>query len=72
MEVDEAGHNIEPARVNRLVSLVRLEIADFGYLAVLDPDIGAVTRHPGAIDHHATSDDYIEFGHLISSSLMNG
>jgi hypothetical protein len=41
-----------------------LQAAQFGNLAVLDSDVGAVARQPSAIDDHASSDDCIEFRHF--------
>jgi hypothetical protein len=46
---------------------MRLEIAYFCDLAVLDTYIRPITRHSRTVDYHSASDNYIEFRHFVSS-----
>jgi hypothetical protein len=68
MQVNEAGHDILPTRLHDLLRLMRLEIADFCDEAVLDPNVGLVAGKPGPVHHHFTSDDNVEFRHVVFSS----
>ena len=66
VQIDEAGHDDHAAGVDHLVCLrCAFQIADLRDLAVLDTDVGLITRQPRAVDHHSTSDDYVEFRHEI-------
>ncbi len=67
MQIDEAWRYQHPAGVDHLFRLMRLEIAYFCDLAVLDTYIRPITRHSGAVDYHSAPDNYIEFRHFVSS-----
>ncbi len=64
MQIDEARRDDLALRVDRLVRRMFLQIADLGNLAVLDPDVGLVTRQPRPIDDHSAADDYVKFCHV--------
>jgi hypothetical protein len=72
VEIDEARGDIHAAGIDDLFRLMGLQIADFGNLAILDPDVGAKSRHPCAIDYCATSDDYVELCHFSSAPASAG
>jgi hypothetical protein len=43
---------------------LRFDLTNLRNLAVLDSDVGLISRQTSAIDYHATSYDRIEFRHF--------
>ncbi len=63
VDVDEAGRDDAAGRIDRLPGVL-VDLADGDDAAVLDADIGANARAPGAVDHGAAADLKVE--HVVS------
>src|SRR5207249_3346280 len=63
VQVDEAGRDDQPARVQHPVGLAAPDRADVGDAAVLDAHVGDVARRAQAVEDRASLDDGIELGH---------
>ena len=64
MQIDEAGRDDQPARVNHLLGEARGASADLRDFAVFDPDVAAIARYPRAIDDGAAFDLNVEVSHF--------
>src|SRR5208337_4834000 len=67
VKIDKAGRHDCARCVDDAPRVRGPEPADPGNLAVLDPDIGPVPRHPGPIDDQPIPDDRIELWHWRAS-----
>ena len=63
MEINEPRGHDEPVGINHLPSIVVVEFTDLGDLAVLNTDIGLVTRNLRPIDDRSTFHNSIELCH---------
>ena len=63
VQIDEAGRDDQAVGVDGLFREAGGAAADLRDLAVLDPDVGAVTRHAGSVNNGSTFDVKIEIGH---------
>ena len=61
VQVDRARSNNQSFGIEHLRPIAALETANLGDLAVLDTDVGTITRQPRPVDNRAPSDDSVEF-----------
>jgi hypothetical protein len=66
MEIDEAGRDDRAVGVDRAAGEAWRAAADLRDPAVANPDVGAIARHAGAVDHRSIFDVEIEISHLGS------
>ncbi len=67
VEIDKSRRHDRARGVDHPLRVISREPSDFGNLAVLDPDIATVPRHPGPIDDQSIPDDRVELWHLRAS-----
>src|SRR5881397_2773874 len=63
VQIDKSWGDNEPVGVDHLGGVTRLQAANLGDLAVLNPQVCAVAGHPRAIDDGAASNNGIELWH---------
>src|SRR5712691_9615455 len=63
VQVNEPRRHNQARGIEHFGSVMTLQPADLGDLAVLDPDVGPVAWHSRAVHHRAASDDSIELCH---------
>ncbi len=64
MKIDEAGRDDRILSVDHKASEAGRAAADLRDLALANPDVGAIARHAGAVDHRSIFDMEIEVSHL--------
>ena len=67
VQIDRARGDNQPAGVNDPGCIAGLQPADLGHPAVLDPQVGAVAWHLGAVDNRPIFDHHIKFCHVSPS-----
>ena len=63
VQIDETRRDDVPLGIDQLGALVAGDASNLCDATVFDPDVAAEARRPGAVDHHAILDDYVEFRH---------
>src|SRR6266851_6131794 len=63
MQVDDSGCDDQSGRIQHLLGVASLEMADLCDPAILDTDVGLVRRQPCPIDNRPTFDQLIELCH---------
>ena len=67
VEVHEARDHVEAVRIDHLFRFMRLQLADPSDPALLNAEVGLITRQTGAVDYHAASDNDIKLRHDLCS-----
>src|SRR6266851_985923 len=65
VQVDRTRSDDQAGSVKHFGRIGTLEPANFGNLAVLDPNVGTVARQLGAVDNHAVLNDRVELSHYL-------
>jgi hypothetical protein len=63
VKIDKPGSSDQPGCIDRRCRPIAADAANLRDTPILDADVGAIARHPCAIDHHCVPDDSVELGH---------
>ena len=61
MNIDEAGSNNLPRRIDLFTTASFAEIPDRGYVPCSDPHVGLLPRRSGPVNHRTAANQQIKF-----------